>query len=99
MNNATKLIEGLRACADDPMWANHAEISKSLCSQSADLIERQAVQITQLEASINKLLAHCDDPECFTCGSAVCPHEEPLHFHHDGCPACIEAEYAAKETP
>tara|TARA_R100000655_G_scaffold26728_1_gene54870 strand:+ start:1938 stop:2111 length:174 start_codon:yes stop_codon:yes gene_type:complete len=20
--------------------------------------------------------------------SKACEHEEPLHFHHDGCPAC-----------
>jgi hypothetical protein len=37
------------------------------------------------------LLAHCPGPECFTCGEAVCPHGEPLHFHHDGCPSCCEA--------
>ena len=21
-------------------------------------------------------------------GILVCPHSEPLHYHHDGCPAC-----------
>lgn len=26
--------------------------------------------------------------QALVCGSAVCPHDEPLHFHHDGCPAC-----------
>mgnify|MGYP000131395158 CR=1 FL=1 len=26
--------------------------------------------------------------ECSTCGAFVCPYGEPLHFHHDGCPAC-----------
>lgn len=33
-------------------------------------------------------LAKCKDAECIVCGSIVCPHAEPLHFHHDGCPAC-----------
>jgi len=33
-------------------------------------------------------LALCADPECIVCGAIVCPHKEPLHFHHDGCPAC-----------
>lgn len=37
------------------------------------------------------LLATCrgaGDRECSTCGAFVCPYGEPLHFHHDGCPAC-----------
>lgn len=39
---------------------------------------------------IDRLLAHCSDGECHTCGEIICPHGEPLHFHHDGCPACYE---------
>ena len=26
--------------------------------------------------------------ECLACGERDCPHGEPLHYHHDGCPAC-----------
>ena len=26
--------------------------------------------------------------ECMACGELACPHGEPLHYHHDGCPAC-----------
>jgi hypothetical protein len=26
--------------------------------------------------------------ECMACGERNCPHGEPLHYHHDGCPAC-----------
>lgn len=29
------------------------------------------------------------DDECFACGVRDCPSGEPLHYHHDGCPACI----------
>lgn len=38
----------------------------------------------------DELLNECtaDFGECIVCGSIVCPHGEPLHFHHDGCPAC-----------
>jgi hypothetical protein len=35
-----------------------------------------------------KVLNMCGDPECDTCGELVCINGEPLHFHHDGCPAC-----------
>ena len=30
----------------------------------------------------------CQKPECIICGWRDCPHHEPLHYHHDGCPAC-----------
>lgn len=30
----------------------------------------------------------CTDSECHECGEKDCPHREPLHYHHDGCPAC-----------
>jgi len=48
-----------------------------------------------MQAMHDKLLAiaavHKDhEPlhECMECGVIECPHHEPLHFHHDGCPAC-----------
>jgi hypothetical protein len=31
----------------------------------------------------------CPNDECLVCGERECPHGEPLHFHHDGCPACV----------
>lgn len=35
----------------------------------------------------------CPDEECMLCGLRDCPLDEPLHYHHDGCPAC------SKEPP
>lgn len=37
-------------------------------------------------------LDECPDPECAICALVVCPLGEPLHFHHDGCPACSQEE-------
>lgn len=28
------------------------------------------------------------DGECLACGMRDCPHKEPFHYHHDGCPEC-----------
>lgn len=36
----------------------------------------------------DELLRECLDSECIVCGVIVCPHSDPLHFHHDGCPSC-----------
>lgn len=47
-----------------------------------------AVEARQSSAEIDALLAQCKTDECAVCGSIICPHGEPLHFHHDGCPAC-----------
>lgn len=33
----------------------------------------------------------CPDDECSECGERDCPHEDPLHYHHDGCPSCTDA--------
>jgi hypothetical protein len=34
----------------------------------------------------------CPDPECYICGTRDCPKHEPLHYHHDGCPACTQED-------
>ena len=33
------LVARLQACADDPMWANHAEVPKALCAAAAQALE------------------------------------------------------------
>ena len=38
---------------------------------------------------------NCDDSDHLECAEAICPHDEPLHNHHDGCPACYHAEMEA----
>lgn len=47
-------------------------------------------EMMRLSEIADALLNHCikDNGECMTCSTIVCPHKEPLHFHHDGCPAC-----------
>lgn len=66
-----------------------------LAGEIADHIEQQEAEIAMLRkdaerktTQIDALLQHCADAECHTCGSIICRHGEPLHFHHDGCPAC-----------
>lgn len=52
-------------------------------------------EVERSRGIINKLLNHCSDMECMVCGEIICPQGEPLHFHHDGCPACTEAVHKA----
>ena len=57
----------------------------TVADEAADEIER-------LRDSVDRLLAHCPDVECSICAIAVCPHEDPFHFHHDGSPSCAAAD-------
>jgi len=41
----------------------------------------------------------CPDLECLLCGVRDCPHGEPLHYHHDGCPDCWQASDQAHWEP
>lgn len=51
-------------------------------------IGEQGDEIERLRKALTHLLAHCQDTECEMCAKIICPHEDPLHFHHDGCPQC-----------
>lgn len=44
----------------------------------------------ELHKKLDALLAHCPDGECYVCAAIICPHQDALHFHHDGCPSCAE---------
>lgn len=34
----------------------------------------------------------CPNDECMVCGMLDCPDNEPLHYHHDGCPRCYQLD-------
>lgn len=61
-----------------------AELDNEICVLHND----RATRILQLDA----LLAHCPDGECIECAAIICPLDDPMHFHHDGCPSCSEHE-------
>lgn len=44
-SKALRLAAAQQACADDPMWADHAEVPKKLCEQTAqELLRLDAVE-------------------------------------------------------
>lgn len=40
----------------------------------------------------------CTESSCYACAQRACPHHEPLHYHHDGCPACWNEEQHQQAT-
>ena len=49
------------------------------------------------EAKTHPTTQDCDDLECLICSVRDCPNQEPLHYHHDGCPACAAGSPACHE--
>ena len=42
-----------------------------------------------MDRATDEVFQTCPGGECCDqCASIFCPHGEPLHFHHDGCPCC-----------
>lgn len=62
--------------------------TRALIMDAAAERSRKIRDYDRLVKMVDALLAHCPDAECSECAKVVCPHGEPLHFHHDGCPAC-----------
>lgn len=49
-------------------------------------------EIDRLRTIADALLNHCDKQggECSECAMIVCPEQDGMHFHHDGCPSCSQ---------
>lgn len=57
------------------------------------LVHTALAAIVTLEHSndaVDAVLKLCPVGECMTCARIACPHADPMHFHHDGCPTCAE---------
>jgi hypothetical protein len=54
---------------------------------------KHALTLGDVEAA-DKFVNECplEHGECSMCGILCCPHSDPFHFHHDGCPSCSEDE-------
>lgn len=61
-------------------------------AQPLEILEETILELARQrdrdKQTVDALLNHCPDMECSECARIVCPHAEPMHFHHDGCPAC-----------
>lgn len=75
-----------------------------LCPQCAssevEIHQLKTIEVPDFE---KELLTHpktedCKDSECIFCGYRDCPHHEPLHYHHDGCPACLFEDETIREV-
>lgn len=46
----------------------------------------------EMVGRVDAILNACpqDGGECHECARIICPHGDSMHFHHDGCPSCID---------
>lgn len=61
-----------------------------LNDRAADIIRRLRAAILSAPAS-EAQPPYGAEVLCETCAKVFCPHGEPMHFHHNGCPACESA--------
>lgn len=80
---------GTSTCSDPFEAAKHLHAQ---CDALAARLKEASDEIQRLSDIVDKLLNHCPNGECMECGMIVCPHGEPLHLHHDGCPACAQSD-------
>lgn len=62
------------------------------------LLNARDEEIGVMRRELDALLNHCEDGECVTCAAIICPVGDGMHFHHDGCPGCAEAEAEQMES-
>jgi hypothetical protein len=75
----------------DSEWRWLANLINAVYTPTTGLlaqIEDQKRVIEEYMGKVEAMLRKCPDVECSHCSSVVCPHNDPLHFHHDGCPSC-----------
>ncbi|MFK3741651.1 hypothetical protein [Massilia sp. TN1-12] len=94
------VLDGTIASAVEKSWDRFTvQIERQSAAPTAAIAEADAKdEIARLERIIDGLLDHCPDPECLTCGEIICQYNEPLHFHHDGCPSCEQAAQQAQNS-
>lgn len=72
-------------------------LSPTPVAEDGRLVDYLAWITERYETMLDGLLNHCPVSECSECAKIVCPHGEPFHLHHDGCPACYE--FPHQKTP
>lgn len=73
------------------MWQNRSLLLadfKRRMEEAEHRADESAARAFALNQQVVKLLAHCPDTECPECSRIICPHKDPQHFHHAGCPSC-----------
>lgn len=77
----SELLETLRLAADDPMWADHAEIPKKLLRHAADRLEALEREKEELRKERDRCHARLEIDHCFKLGDDdnLIRHEIPLN--------------------
>ncbi len=63
-----------------------------LCNDALDAREKLAALYWLGHGGDATATCEAEHGECSICSVLDCPQAEPLHYHHDGCPACTQGE-------
>lgn len=92
--------ELVEAKADAESWRQQSEMHMQTSLAQAERAEKAEKERDRWIEIATKLVNHCDKEsgECSICSEIVCPHGDPMHFHHDGCPTCVSMERGIKSN-
>lgn len=65
---------------------DHMQLENGIVTMDGFIRQAMAMPTEKLKKLHD--VERCPESECLICGIILCPHREPLHCHHDGCPAC-----------
>lgn len=95
---ALRLADALQAGADDPMWADHCEISKRAASLAAAELRRLHAEVEELRGALDEAMWHVKYKELKAVNKELL---EALKQHvqlHDGDCICQNCGAIAKAT-
>jgi len=95
---ALRLADALQAGADDPMWADHCEMSKRAASLAAAELRRLHAEVEELRGALDEAMWHVKYKELKAVNKELL---EALKQHvqlHDGDCICQNCEAIAKAT-
>lgn len=55
-------------------------------------IARSDVMVPYIGGTLKASFPTFEEAEDYITAVTACPHHDPFHFHHDGCPSCYEEE-------
>lgn len=80
-----------RILCKEPLYVSDTlEIAKDYLAKSMRLsiATRKLKDIAYFHGHKDGECCDADCGECGICAVLDCPHGDPLHYHHDGCPSC-----------
>lgn len=106
-------VDALRMAHDEPMecfecggqieWVcKYCWMEPRKMESASNGIKLREVRAWHMAVTEKDVAGECvaESGECSLCGILDCPYDDPLHYHHDGCPSeyCQEQQERGRQS-